>query len=154
MIQIAAGQTASMSMFIPFSGYGNTDSIDLLFYCASAISPTASLTVSFSDDSASSNIYSASGTIASGSLSTGSFYTTRLSFVGNPPDAFSYNIATCSVTLAGSGTLKLDHMKISTGEIKTTEDMLTSRITASGSTPIINKSYGQPMEIEYYIVVT
>jgi hypothetical protein len=152
-ILLTAGQTASLAISNVFSTYGQNDFIDILFYCASALSSTASLTVSFADNSSSANVWSASGTISSGSISSGSFYTTRLPF-NTPLDAFTYEVVTCSVTLAGSGKLNLDHMKIATGDTKTIEDVLTSRVTASGSTPLISKTYGQPMEIEYYIAVT
>ena len=149
-VRLSAGQSASTALPSTLAAYNFNDRVDILYYTASAILSTSSITVTFIDDSASANKWTASITIPA--TASGTYATSRLLFTSAPPDAFTYHTASCVVTFLGSGTLLLDHMKISTGETKYLSSILTSRITSA--TPLITKYYGQPMEIEYYIQVT
>ena len=152
MASLSFNSTASTSLTLPIPSYTENDYVDVFYYCATPITSTASLTVTFGDDSAIQNIWAASTSFAS--AASGAFYTNRLSFP-SAASGFSGNVSTCSITFAGSnGIIWLDHMKLATGGTKTVDEMLTSRVTASGSAPLVTKTYGQPMEIEYYIQVT
>jgi hypothetical protein len=151
-INLPAGSSASSAIIVGLGSYSLNDKVDILYYTASQIVSTSSITVTFIDDSASANQWTASTTIPA--TASGTYTTSRLSFTSLPPDAFTYQTASCVINFSGTGTISLDHMKISTGGIKGIESILTSRVTASGSSPLINKAYGQPMEIEYYIQVT
>lgn len=156
-VSIAAGQTAFLPGAASISGmalntgpFNSADYIDVLYYCASAVGSSGSLTVYLGDDTAiSPNIWAASGTLSA--TPSGSFYVSRLNFLAKP-DTFSNNVISSSINFAGTGILLLDHMKIVTGDAKTTDHKLVSRTTSAS--PIITKSYGQPMEIEYYVQVT
>jgi hypothetical protein len=149
-IKISTGQTASLIFYSNFADYNDADSLDLLYYCASATTSTSSITVYFSDDSTSGNVWSASGTIPATSSGT---YTHKVLSFQPKPDAFTDTMYSCSIQFAGSGgTLLLDHLKVTTGQAKPTDQLLTSRTTSAS--PLVTKVYGQPMEIEYYIQVT
>ena len=143
------GASTTTAYSITTDSYTAQDCVSLLYYVSSSIS-SGSLTVYFGDDTASgANVWTASTTISS--VASGAFYSSSLQFA-TKPTSFSNNVTSVSVQFAGSGTAYLDQMKIVTGDAKTNDYKLLSR-TAS-ATPIITKSYGQPMDIEYYLQVT
>jgi len=145
----APGASTTTSISINTDPYTAADGINLLYYVSSSIS-SGSLTVYLGDDTASgANVWTASTTVSS--VASGAFYSSSLQFATKPTN-FSDNVTSVSVQFAGSGTMYLDHMKIVTGDAKSNDYKLVSR-TAS-ATPIITKSYGQPMDIEYYLQVT
>jgi hypothetical protein len=151
-VQLPAGQTVTSPISMGTGAYNLNDRIDILYYTALPITSVSTLTVNLIDDSASANKWTAVANIAP--TASGIYTTSRLFFTSAPPDAFTNNLSSCQVKFEGSGTILLDHMKMSTGETKNIDSILTSRIYSSNSSPLITKAYGQPMEIEYYIQVT
>jgi hypothetical protein len=117
------------------------------------MSGAGKLTITFADDSTTStNYWTGSGTIPV--TSTGSFATASLS-LGIKPAAFTDNVTSASINFTGTGTLLLDAVKFVTGDYKTNDYQLVSRtISTDPNVPLFTKSYGQSMEIEYYIWVT
>ena len=164
MVAASAGQTiyipgsfsssvSTTPISIATNKYNSYDYVDVLFYCASAMSGTSSITFTLGDDSITSQSYwVATGSVAQ--TSTGSFGSARLAF-GTKPAAFTDLAISASLKYQGSGTLLFDHIKFVTGEYKTSANQLVSRTTSSDpNTPLFIKYYGQPMDIEYYIQVT
>jgi len=155
-VSLAAGNTISIpgastttSFALSTSTFTDSDAISTLYYVSNAIT-SGSLTVYLADDTAGTpNVWTASTTV--GATASGSYYTSSLTFATKPTN-FTDNVIAASVQFAGTGTIKLDHIKFVTGDTKPTDHKLVSR-TESAS-PIITKTYGQPMDIEYYLQVT
>jgi len=151
-IQLSAGYSISSPISVAMNAYNLNDKIDILYYTASPITSISTMTVDFIDNSASANKWTAVTSIPA--TASGIYTTSRLSFTGPPPDAFTGNLSYCTIKFDGTGVLLLDHMKVSTGETKNIDSILTSRVVSPNTTPLLTKVYGQPMEIEYYIQVT
>lgn len=166
MVAVSAGstvfypgtQSSSVSyttMSLSTKAFNSYDYIDVLFSCASAMSGTASITVTLGDDtSLSPNCWVATGSVAT--VPTGSFSTARLSFSAKPT-SFTDNVVSASVRFHNltSGVILLDMLKFVMGNYKTNDYQLVARTTSSDpNVPLFTKTYGQPMDIEYYIQVT
>ena len=145
--------TASMGT-LNFDSYLFTDSdtLGLLYYSASNIT-NASVTVFFGDSSTPQNTWSSSTTVIT-SAASGSFYTLPL-VMGTKSTSILDPLISASITVLGSGSILMDHLKFVSSNTLTTDLQLTSRTVAPTTTsPIFSKQYSQPMDIEYYIQVT
>jgi hypothetical protein len=147
-LALPAGSTASSTVSVNTSTYTEADSLKILFYSSTTIT-SGSFIVNFGDDSLVTNLWTASGTFSS--TTAGNYYSASVG-LSTKPALFSNSVVSASINYAGTGAVRLDHMKWTTGETKTTDFKLVSR-TAS-ATPLFTKTYGQPMEIEYYLEVT
>ena len=146
--------TASISALTIESGrYTGNDYVGLLYHCSSNLSGTSSVTVSFGDSSDTQLIWSGSATVSS--IVSGSSYTVLLDMQDKPSEWID-PISTASIKFAGtSGSVYLDHMKFVLGDQLLTDLQLVSRSTSASLTvPLFKKTYGQPMDIEYYLQVT
>ena len=148
-ITITTPSTASSVVNINTTNYTEVDSLKILFYPNNAIS-SGSFTVTLGDDSLVTNYWTASGSFLS--AASGVYTSASLGFVSKP-SSFSNSVSSASINYAGTGSILLDYIKWVTGDIKTTDFKLVSRTTSS-ATPLFTKTYGQPMEIEYYVEVT
>lgn len=146
----ASINTASIGgLAIDSTRYTGVDFTHILYYCSTDI-PSASVTVTYGDSSASQLLWSGSSTISS--VASGTFYSVEID-MQQKPEAFTDPINTVSITFYGaSGSLNLDHMKFVLNDNLTTDQQLISRTTSAS--PLFSKAYSQPMEIEYYIQVT
>jgi hypothetical protein len=147
-LALPAGSTASTSIVLDTSTYSDTDNLKILFYSSTTIT-SGSFTMNFADDSLVTNTWTASGSFSNTTAS--NYYSASLGFLPRS-SSFSNYVTAASINYAGTGAVRLDHVKWNTGETKTSDFKLVSR-TAS-STPLFTKTYGQPMEIEYFIQVT
>jgi hypothetical protein len=145
---IPAGTTASTSMNMNTNTYSETDILKVLFYSSTTIT-SGSFVVNFADDSLITNFWTASGTFSN--TTAGNYYSSSLGFLPKP-SLFSDYVISASINYLGTGSVRLDHLKWVTGETKSTDFKLVSR--TAQATPLFIKTYGQPMEIEYYIQVT
>jgi hypothetical protein len=145
-IALPAGSTTSNSVSINTTTYTEADYANLLMYTPASIT-SGSFTVRLGDDSSVQNVWTSSIVFSAPSAG---YYSVAADFGTKP--TFSDYAVTCSVTYAGTGTIQLDHLQFATGDTKTTDFKLVSR--TGQSTPLFTKTYGQPMEIEYYIQVT
>jgi hypothetical protein len=145
--------TASMGT-LNFDSYLFTDSdtLNLLYYSASNVT-NASVTVIFGDSSTPQNTWSSSVAIIPTAPS-GAFYSVPLA-MGTRSASLLDPLISASVTVLGSGSILMDHLKFVSSNTLTTDLQLVSRTVSSTTTsPIFSKQYSQPMDIEYYIQVT
>jgi hypothetical protein len=147
-VAVPAGSTASTSINMNTTSYSEADTVKVLFYSSTTIT-SGSFIVNFADDSLITNFWTASGTFSN--TTAGNYYSASLGFLPKP-SLFSDYIISASINYAGTGAVRLDHLKWVTGETKSTDFKLVSR--TAQATPLFTKTYGQPMEIEYYIQVT
>jgi hypothetical protein len=146
-LSLPAGSTASTNLSISTSTYTEADSLRLLASSSTTIT-SGSFIINFGDDSLVTNIWTASGTFSN---TANNYVSASLGFLPKP-SAFSDYIISASINYAGTGVAKLEHLKWITGETKPVDFKLVSR--TSSASPLFTKTYGQPMEIEYYIQVT
>jgi len=147
-----ASSTASMGT-LNFDSYLFTDSdnLNLLYYSASSLS-NASVTIYFGDSSNPQNIWSSSTTVIT-SAPSGTFYSQALPM--GPKTNILDPLTSASITVLGTGSIVMDHLKFVSSNTLTSDLQLTSRTTAvTTASPIFSKQYSQPMDIEYYIQVT
>ena len=151
-LTLPAGSVVYGNLAISTLGFNEYDSVKLLAYVSSSITSTSSITLTFADDSANIYTWTASTTIPS----TGSGQYLNLTLNFNPKDSlFSDSVVSGSISFVGTGQLKLDQIKLIQNDSKPVENMLVSRTSsASTNVPLFEKTYGQPMEIEYYVRVT
>ena len=150
-VTLTTPSTASSTVNINTSNYTEVDSLKILFYPNNAIS-SGSFTVTMADDSLVTNYWTASGSFLS--AASGIYTTASLGFASKP-SSFSNSVTAASINYTGTGSILLDYIKWVTGDTKTTDFKLVSRTaSAAASSPLITKTYGQPMEIEYYLEVT
>lgn len=147
-VPLLAGGTASSTVNINTLTYTEADSARILFYSSTTIT-SGSLTVNLADDSLITNTWTGSATFSN--TTAGNYYAANIGFLPKPT-SFSDSVIAASITYAGTGGIRLDHIKWTTGETKSTDFKLVSR--TAQATPLFSKTYGQPMEIEYYIQVT
>ena len=150
----SATNSASIgNMNFDSSNFSEADSLSLLFYVSSSISST-SVTVTFADSSASTQIWSSS-TVVGGPYAASAFYVLSIP-MQTKSASISDPINSMSITFYGSsGSVSLDYLKFIQGAQLSTDMQLVSRaISGSLTAPIVSKQYSQPMDIEYYIQVT
>lgn len=147
-IILGPNQTASISGINPeVYNFIENDYVNLLYYTSSSVS-SGSITVRLGDSSSPQNIWTASTTIsATGSNNWGVLQMT----LNTKPSTFT-GISTASVTTtSSSGSIALDHLKFVKNYVKPDELKLAAR--SESASPFVIKTYGQSVELEYYLQV-
>jgi hypothetical protein len=140
--------TVKYNWYQNLSNFNTNDFLQLL-YAVTASGTSPSLTVVLSDSA--SNTWT-SQTIVLPTSSVG-YYSASLAMPNSPTSGFSYNLNKIKLTLVGgTGTIEYDALKFMSGATLPPELQLVSR--KSSTTPIITKTAGQPVDIEYYLTVT
>jgi hypothetical protein len=143
----AVGYAANYNFYSDLSAYNTSDFLQLLYYVPTA-GTSPSVTVTFVDNN------SASWTTPATLLTTTSsgYYSASIALTNSPDAGFNYNVGKVIVRLTGgTGTIQYDCLKIMSGATKPPELKLVSR--RSSTTPLITKTMGQSVDIEYYLTV-
>jgi hypothetical protein len=140
--------TVRYNWYQNLSNFNTNDFLQLL-YAVTASGTSPSLTIVLSDSA--SNTWT-SQTVVLPTSSVG-YYSASLTMPNSPTSGFSYNLNKIKLTLVGgTGTIEYDALKFMSGATLPPELQLVSR--KSSTTPIITKTAGQPVDIEYYLTVT
>jgi hypothetical protein len=140
--------TVKTNFYQNLSNFNTKDFLQLL-YAVTASGTSPSLTVVLSDSA--SNTWT-SQTIVLPTSSVG-YYSASLTMPNSPTSGFTYDLNKIKLTLAGgTGSIQYDALKFMSGATLPPELKLVSR--KSSTTPIITKTAGQPVDIEYYLTVT
>jgi hypothetical protein len=143
---------------INVSAYSNlstpTDYVDLMYFVpTSATATTTPSLVFIFADSASNKWTSSSNTLSVGASG---FYTASFSLANAPASAFSNVITSVTASFFGSpassGSIVFDALRLRAGNLIGPDETLLSRSSATAA--IATTTYGQPLEIEYYLTVT
>jgi hypothetical protein len=143
----AVGYAVNNNFYSDLSAYNTNDFLQLLYYVSTA-GTSPSITVTFVDNN------SASWTTPVTLLPTTSsgFYSASIALTNSPDSGFNYNVGKVTLRLTGgTGTIQYDCLKIMSGATKPPELKLVSR--RSSTTPLITKTMGQSVDIEYYLTV-
>jgi len=145
--QYSSNGFISNNLSFNVAGYSANDYANLLVYSPTAIS--ASFQIRFSDTS-SNNWYTGSGMT---SISSGSWSSIKIQFLNQPSSNFNYNVNSMSISFRTNtaASVTFDALKLISGDTKATIDQIVSRTVLSN---VIEKEYGKPMQIEYYMQVT
>jgi hypothetical protein len=140
--------TSKTNFYQNLSNFNTNDFLQLL-YAVTASGTSPSLTVVLSDSA--SNTWT-SQTVVLSTSSVG-YYSASLAMPDSPTSGFNYNLNKIKLTLVGgTGSIQYDALKFMSGATLPPELKLVSR--KSSTTPIITKTAGQPVDIEYYLTVT
>jgi len=140
--------TVRYNWYQNLSNFNTNDFLQLL-YAVTASGTSPSLTIVLSDSA--SNTWT-SQTVVLPTSSVG-YYSASLTMPNSPTSGLSYNLNKIKLTLVGgTGTIEYDALKFMSGATLPPELQLVSR--KSSTTPIITKTAGQPVDIEYYLTVT
>jgi hypothetical protein len=143
----AVGYAVNSSFYSDLSAYNTNDFLQLLYYVPTA-GTSPSVTITFIDNN------SASWTTPATLLTTTSsgYYSASIALTNSSNSGFNYNASNIILRLTGgTGTIQYDCLKIMSGATKPPELKLVSR--RSSTTPLITKTMGQSVDIEYYLTV-
>jgi len=144
----ATSVTTKNFLNLDVSNYNTYDYFELLYYVPTA-GTSPSLTITLKDSA------SIAWTSASVNLPTTSsgFYSASIALSNSPATGFNGVADRINLTLTGgTGTIQYDALKLMSGAVKPPELKLVSR--KSSSTVMVNKKFGQPVDVEYYLTVT
>ena len=132
------------------SQYNTADYLELLYFVPNGMTGTSPSVSFILEDTASVTWTS---TAVNMPTTSSGYFTASFTMSGSPTAGFSYGIdrITASMT-GGTGSVQFDSIKFMSGAVKPPELKLTSR--SSTSTPLLTKTYGQSVDIEYYLTVT
>lgn len=143
----AVGYATNSNFYSNISAYNTNDFLQLLYYVPTA-GTSPSITITFTDSNSAS--WSTPATLLTTTSS--GFYSASIALTNSPDLGFNYNINNIIIKLAGgTGTIQYDCLKIMSGATKPPELKLVSR--KSSTTPLIIKTLGQSVDIEYYLTV-
>lgn len=129
------------------------DSLNLLYFVPASATTvnSTSVTVTFSDTLG--NLWTSPA--ASVALSASGYYAASVALSSTPATGFNYNLSTIRLAFTGgtANQIYLDSLRTINGDLQTQYDKLVSRASSS-ATPILNKYYGQKVDVEYHISVT
>jgi hypothetical protein len=140
--------TVKTNFYQNLSAFNTNDFLQLL-YAVTASGTSPSLTITLLDSA--SNAWT-SQTVVLPTSSVG-YYSASLAMPNSAASGFTYNLNKIKLSLVGgTGTTEYDALKFMSGATLPPELKLVSR--KSSTTPIITKTAGQPVDIEYYLTVT
>jgi hypothetical protein len=129
-----------------------SDYIDLLYYVPQGQTNATSPNLTFIFADLNSNTWKS---VTSALPISSSGYQTASFALSNAPDTnFNYTIYSVTASFSGgiSKNITLDSLRLRSGTLFVPDELLLSR--ASSSVALFTTSYGQPLEIEYYLTVT
>lgn len=148
-IIVPSGSVAisNLTNSVDFSPYNTNDYVSLLYYISATAAGTSSVSFTFTDDN---GVTWQSANASLNSAATG-YYTASLA-LNTPGTNFDYNVVSITASVwGGAASPNFDNLKMMSGDVKTNLEQLVSR--SACATPIVTTTYGQPLEIEYYLTV-
>jgi hypothetical protein len=150
-ITIPSGSVATnnLSALSDISNFTTSDYLSLLYSVPASATGTTSAKFILTD----TNGVTWSSSTASLTTSASGYYSASLSLSASQGSGFNYSLAIITASVFGTSTASpsFDMLKIQSSSPKTSLQNLISRSTSS--TGIITTTYGQPLEIEYYLTV-
>jgi len=150
-ITIPSGSVATnnLSALSDISNFTTSDYLSLLYSVPASATGTTSAKFILTD----TNGVTWSSSTASLTTSASGYYSASFSLSASQGSGFNYSLAIITASVFGTSTASpsFDMLKIQSSNPKTSLQNLISRSTSS--TGIITTTYGQPLEIEYYLTV-
>ena len=148
---------SNFSIVTDLSDYTTADWLHLLYYVPAVITPSPSVTFTFYD----SNSASWSSSVTSLATSASGYVNTIIK-MNTPSVDWSGVVTNISASFATTSTssnkfIVFDALRFredQTTGVKPVENMLVSIASASGTTALFKTTYGQPLQIEYYLTVS
>lgn len=143
----AASYSINSSFYSDLSAYNTNDFLQLLYYVpAAGTSPSITITLTDTNGVTWTTPSKLITTTSSG------YYSASVALSNNPGSNFNYFVNNITIQLSGgTGSVQYDCLKIMSGATKPPELKLVSR--RSSTTPLVTKTFGQSVDIEYYLTV-
>jgi hypothetical protein len=133
---------------VDISSYTTTDYAQFLYYIAASATGTSSVVFTLTDDQG----YNWQTSVASLNSAATGYYTASVNLSSSPNTNFDYNLNSITASVfGGAASPNFDHLKLMSGDARVSFENLVSR--SAQNTPIVTTTYGQPLEIEYYLTV-